>query len=275
MMVGGASTVLGFVLMRETYAPAILAKKTKRLQKETGNMALRSKLDKGLTPRDLFIYSIVRPTKMLLFCPAVQAMSTIVAIEYAYLYMLFTTFTSTFEGQYHFSPTIVGLSFLGLGVGQMIGQVVYTFWGDRQAKMHMAKGDFEPEHRLPAMIWAGFILPFALFLYAWTTEYKVHWIVPIIATGFFGFGLLLCFMPANTYLVDVYTVHAASAMAANTVLRSVIAAVLPLAGPTMYRKLGLGWGNSLLAFVAVAMIPVPMIFKRYGRQIRAREKVKL
>lgn len=212
---------------------------------------------------------------MLLLCPTVQAMSTIIAIEYAYLYILFTTFTSTFENQYHFAPTISGLSFLGLGVGQMFGQLVYTTYGDRTAKRHMAKGDFEPEHRLPPMVWGAIMLPASLFLYAWTVEYKVHWIVPIIATGFFGFGLLLSFMPGTTFLVDVYTVHAASAMAASTVSRSILAAVLPLAGPTMYRKLGLGWGNSLLAFIAAAMIPVPILFIRYGKRIREREDVKL
>ncbi|KAF2099723.1 MFS general substrate transporter [Rhizodiscina lignyota] len=274
-MLSGASSIMGFILQRETYAPVILARKAKRLRKETGNDALRSKLDKGLSARDLFFFSIVRPSKMLLFSPIVQAISTFVAIEYAYLYMLFTTFTSVFEEQYHFAPTLVGLAFLGLGVGQICGQLVYTFYGDRLPKRHMAAGTFKPEHRLPMMIPAAFCLPIALFIYAWTVQAKVFWIVPIIATGIFGFGLLLSFMPANTYLVDVYTVHAASAMAANTVLRSVLAAVLPLAGPTMYRRLGLGWGNSLLAFIAVAMLPIPFVFVKYGEQIRKREKVRL
>jgi hypothetical protein len=82
-------------------------------------------------------------------------------------------------------------------------------------------------------------------------------------------------MPANTYLVDVFTIYAASAMAANTVLRSVFAAVLPLAGQKMYSALGLGWGNSLLAFVALALMPTPLVFMRYGEKIRERYPVKL
>lgn len=263
------------VLQRETYAIAILDKKAKRLRKETGNPKLRSKLDNGLSPRDLFFFSIVRPSKMLLFSPIVQAISTFVAIAYAYLYMLFTTFTLVYETQYHFPTTLVGLSFIGLGVGQILSQVVYAVYGDRYARNKMREGVFEPEHRLPVMIFGACCLPVALFIYAWTADKKIFWIVPIIATGIFGFGLLLSFMPANTYLVDVYTVHAASAMAANTVLRSILAAVLPLAGPTMYRKLGLGWGNSLLAFIALAMCPVPLVFLKYGERIRKREKVKL
>lgn len=82
-------------------------------------------------------------------------------------------------------------------------------------------------------------------------------------------------MAPNTYLVDVYTMHAASAMAANTVLRSTFAAFIPLAGQPMYRALGLGWGNSLLGFVAIALIPIPLLFVKYGATLRTRFVVKL
>lgn len=41
-------------------------------------------------------------------------------------------------------------------------------------------------------------------------------------------------------------------MAANTVFRSLAGALLPLAGPKMYAALGLGWGDSLLRFIALA-----------------------
>ena len=57
-------------------------------------------------------------------------------------------------------------------------------------------------------------------------------------------------------------------MAANTVLRSLFGASLPLAGPKMYDALGLGWGNSLLAFIALALSPVPWVFMKYGERIR-------
>lgn len=72
--------------------------------------------------------------------------------------------------------------------------------------------------------------------------------------------------------MDAYTIHAASAMAANTVLRSTIGAVLPLAGRSMYDKLGLGWGNSLLAFIALAMIPLAIMILIYGERIRTSKR---
>jgi hypothetical protein len=75
-------------------------------------------------------------------------------------------------------------------------------------------------------------------------------------------------MPISSYLIDAFTIHAASAIAANTVLRSLLGALLPLAGPSMYEALGLGWGNSLLGFIALAMAPIPVLFWRYGEQLR-------
>ena len=75
-------------------------------------------------------------------------------------------------------------------------------------------------------------------------------------------------MGISTYLVDAFGIFAASAVAASTVLRSLGGAVLPLAGGKMFAALGLGWGSSLLAFIALVMIPVPIIFFRYGERIR-------
>jgi hypothetical protein len=82
-------------------------------------------------------------------------------------------------------------------------------------------------------------------------------------------------MPANVFLIDVFTRHAASAMAANTVLRSVVAAILPIAGPSMYAKLGYGLGNSLLGIVALVLVPIPWIFIKYGERLRTRSTLKL
>lgn len=82
-------------------------------------------------------------------------------------------------------------------------------------------------------------------------------------------------MSVNTYLVDSYLIYAASVTAANAVLRSLIGATLPLAGPSMYSALGLGWGNSLLAFIALALCLVPVLFKRYGEAIRTHPKFQL
>lgn len=87
-------------------------------------------------------------------------------------------------------------------------------------------------------------------------------------------GNILAFIAISMYLIDAFTIYAASALAANTVVRSVAGAVLPLAGLSMYEALGLGWGNSLLGFIAVGLIPVPILILRYGEWLRMRFEIK-
>jgi len=81
-------------------------------------------------------------------------------------------------------------------------------------------------------------------------------------------------MPVN-YLVDAYHKYAASAVAANIVLRSIGGSVLPLAGPSLYEKLGLGWGNSLLAFISLLIFPLTIYLYRYGEWLRLKSTFKL
>ena len=273
----GSFSICLYFFGRETYAPTLLARKTKRLQKETGNMNLRSKLDSGLPPREIFARSIVRPIKMLLFSPIVLLMSIYVSINYGIMYLFFTTMTFVFEGTYHFSSGSVGLSYLGMGVGLIIGMVYVGKMSDVYIRKAQASGGAKPENRLelPLTIPGAILLPVGVFIYGWTTEKGVHWIVPIIATAFVGLGNLTGMMTIQTYLVDAFTVHAASAIAANTVLRSIFGAFLPLAGLDMFDALGLGWGNSLLGFVAFAMIPVPLFFRWRGEKMRTNPKFKV
>lgn len=201
----------------------------------------------------------------------------IVAIVYGYLYLLFTTITSLFEQQYGFSQGSAGLAFLGIGIGMLLGLVIFGATSDRIVTVLANKhgGERKPEFRLPILMMGATIVPIGLLWYGWSAQYKLHYVMPIIGTGWVGMGLLATFMPIGTYLVDAFTIYAASAMAANTVLRSLVGAFLPLAGPDMYKALGMGWGNSLLAFIAIAIWPVSLGFYKYGERIRTSKRFKV
>jgi hypothetical protein len=43
----------------------------------------------------------------------------------------------------------------------------------------------------------------------------------------------------------------------------------------MYDKLNYGWGNTLLGFLALAFIPAPALFYKYGQWLREKTPVKL
>jgi hypothetical protein len=74
-------------------------------------------------------------------------------------------------------------------------------------------------------------------------------------------------------MVEAFTEYAASALAATSVVRSIVGGILPIAGLPMYKVMGYGWGNSLLGFVALALSAMPLVFYRYGEALRKRYKV--
>ncbi|KAI1081158.1 MFS general substrate transporter [Whalleya microplaca] len=273
---GGFLSIAMLFLARETYAPVILQRKVNRLRQQTGKPYLRHSLDTGPSPATRLKQSFVRPTKFLIFSP-IGAMSAVyMTVVYGYLYIMFSSITQVFEQTYGFTPNLAGLAFLGLGVGSTIGIAIVSLTSDRQVKRQMeaSGGSAKPEVRVQAVPIGGILLPAGLFIYGWTAEYKVHWIVPILGMALVGIGNIIIFMSIILYLIDTFTIYAASALAANTVIRSLGGAFLPLAGLSLFASLGVGWGNSLLGFIAVGFLPVSFLFLRYGETLRRRYEIK-
>jgi MFS family permease len=206
-IMSGVATVLSFFLLNETSAVKILSDKTKRLRKETGNQELKSRLEPKISFFPLLWLSISRPTKMLLFSPIVTVVCLYTAIAYGILYMLFTTFSFVFGEQYSFSAGAVGLTYIALGVGMMISLALMGTLSDRNIKKKQAQnGTVVPEDRIPLflIIPGAVCLPAGLFIYGWTVEYKIHWIVPLIGTGVVGFGLFILFVSHNHALRMIF-----------------------------------------------------------------------
>ncbi|RMJ13497.1 hypothetical protein CDV36_006839 [Fusarium kuroshium] len=266
----GVLTIMCLVFLRETYPNIILERRLKRLRQETGNLQLRTKFDNGLTPRQYFNRGILRLVRMLVFSPAVLFLSIYVGLLYSYFYLLVTTITPLYQDTYGFERGVVGLSYLGLGAGFMLGQFTFASTSDKLVKRLSCKwgGEMQPEYRLPPCMIGGLFVPISFFWYGWAAQAKAHWILPIMGTSLLGFGNSLVFMSIQAYFVDAYTVYAASALGANTVVRSVMASVLPLAVPKMNESLGIGWASSLLAFLAILLLPFPYVFFRYGERLR-------
>ncbi|AEO58214.1 hypothetical protein MYCTH_2118654 [Thermothelomyces thermophilus ATCC 42464] len=271
----GAVTILSFCVLRETYPPVLLGRKAARLRRETGDDRYRSKLASGIGSAELFRRSIVRPSRMLLCCPAVTILCAYVAVLYGTLYLLFATYSFVFGTVYAFSPSAAGLVFLPGGAGTLLGLAYMARFSDRTIAKRAAAATATatmatPEDRLPLVVTlpGALAFPAGLFLYGWSVECRVHWAVPLLGTAVTGFGSILVFVGIQTYLIDAFEKYAASAVGANTVLRGTVGALLPLSGLDLYHALGWGWGNSLLAFLALALAPVPLLFGRYGARIR-------
>lgn len=85
-----------------------------------------------------------------------------------------------------------------------------------------------PEARLFPMMIGGVLLTASLFLFGWTSRPDILWIGPCFGALLLGAAFLTIFQGAINYLVDTFSLYSASAVAANTAVRSVLAGAFPL-----------------------------------------------
>ncbi|KAI0132698.1 major facilitator superfamily domain-containing protein [Xylariales sp. AK1849] len=275
-----ATGVMAFTFP-ETNHRVLIDRKVKALRKVQNRPEVESCYEtaesRRLSTTAILQRGLSRPLKMLLLSPVVTTLSIYISFVYGTIYLMYNTVPTVFQGVYGWSTGVSGLAFISLGLGYAIGLSIFSYASDR-AVVRLTKannGQYEPEMRLSAMVYSAIITPITFFWYGWAADKHVHWAVAVIGLFPLGVGLFGIWMPTQAYLIDAHPQYAASSIAAFTVLRSIVAAFLPLAGPTMFSNLGLGWGNSVLGFVCIAMIPVPVIVHRYGGRIRKRYPLKL
>lgn len=271
----GLIWIVGILCIPETYAPLLLRKRAERLSKITGHV-YRSKLDLergAISVKDAFGAALLRPWILLFVEPIVLLLSVYMAIIYGTLYMLFGAFPIVYQEIRGWNEGVGSLPFLGVMVGMMIAVGCNMWDNKRYVRVNKKHNGFAPPETrlLPTMV-GGIAIPIGLFWFAWTDGPNVHWIVSIIAGAPFGFGMVLVFLSIMTYLVDAYTIYAASVLAANSVIRSCFGAGFPLFTTYMYHKLGIHWATCIPAFLSVACVPFPFLFYQFGPQIRLRCK---
>jgi MFS transporter, DHA1 family, multidrug resistance protein len=66
--------------------------------------------------------------------------------------------------------------------------------------------------------------------------------------------------------------YAASAFAANMMIRSAVGAAFPLFTTQMFEVMGVKWASTLIGGVALLLAPMPFIFYKYGPRIRQKSQ---
>ncbi|KAF9248419.1 hypothetical protein DTO027I6_8550 [Penicillium roqueforti] len=267
----GVMWFLGAALKPETYAPVLLRQRAMTLSKLTGQVYYsKLDIDQGrLTLKAALKISLSRPMILLFQEPIVLLLSIYLAIIYGTLYMLFGAFPIVYQLHRGWNQGVGALSFIGVMIG-MLAAVAYSIpENKRYAKLLEKNGGYvPPEARLPPCMLASIALPLGLFWFAWTNSPSVHWLASVAAGVPFGFGMLLVFLSVFNYLIDAYTIFAASVLAANTLLRSLFGFAFPLFTKYMYEDLGIHWASCVPAFLALACVPFPFLLYKYGLSIR-------
>jgi len=181
-----------------------------------------------------------------------------------------------FIEQNHIPFQLGGLPFTGITIGMMICVTTTDVATRLSRRVTIPFIDppvvgtpvTAPEAGLKAILPAVVLMPVSLFWFAWTSKGNVHWISPVLAGIPFGYSMLCIFNSFTTYSSKTYMIYASSALAANTLARSVVASVLPVLAHPLLNNLGTEWGVSVFAFLSLGLLPIPLIFVRYGPRLR-------
>ncbi|KAG9854766.1 MFS general substrate transporter, partial [Aureobasidium melanogenum] len=262
----GACLVFLIFFFPETSAANILYRRTARLRKwQEKNGYLDDKpYDKikcepeiqgeSMGLGDIAMMTLVKPFSLTLTEPIVFALNMYIALIYAVLYCWLESIPLAFEDLYHFSLGTTGLCYLGI------------------CPRFSKDGTLRPEIRMEPAVATCICLPLCLFMFGWTANPSINFIVPIIATAFFTIGAFGAFSGVLNYLGDAYPADFASISAGNDFFRSCFGAAFPLFARQMFNTLGLNWGNSLLGFLTVVFIPIVTFLWLKGDRLRARSK---
>ncbi|CDF88893.1 ZYBA0S03-04368g1_1 [Zygosaccharomyces bailii CLIB 213] len=253
----------------ETYAPVILARRAKRMRKETGDQRLMTEAEaQGVSFKDMMRACLLRPLYFAATEPVLDLTCGYVCLIYSLLYGFFFAYPVIFDELYGYKDNLIGLMFIPILIGACMA-LGTTFWCEAMYLRTIAKRKPTPEDRLlGAMVGAPFAA-IALWMLGATSYKHLIWVAPASSGLAFGFGMVLIYYSLNNYIIDCYAMYASSALSTKVFLRSAGGAAFPLFTTQMYHNLGLQWASWLLAFIASGMIIIPFAFKRWGPFLRA------
>lgn len=261
------------IFLDESHHPTLLVNKARKLRLSSGNWALHARHEEwDVSFKELGNKYLIRPF-VLLTTPICFLVAIYASFVYGILYLTLAVFPVAFSMVRGWNLLVSALPYIALFVGVIMGVAVnivcQRFYIERLRANNYRP---VPEARLIPMMIGSIFFAAGLFIFGWTSRPNVHWMATMVGIASMGLGFFTIFQAALNYLVDTFQKFSASAVAANTFLRSVLAGTFPLFARYMFLGLGMGWAGSLLGFISVAMIPIPYMFYVFGPRIRARGK---
>ncbi|KAK0456676.1 MFS general substrate transporter [Armillaria borealis] len=244
-LLAGVCWILILVMIPETYKPLLRKLGTDRyyapMERDKKTMAQQVE------------NVLAKPFKMLVREPMLIASTIYMSFVYGCLYLLFEAYPIVFTKGHHFSAW------------NDRAVVVYLLIFNPQYERLMEQYSphpVPPEHRLTMSLYASPLFAISFFWFAY--PHVTYW-APLLSGWLIGFSIMGIFV--NTYLA-----LAASALAVNTICRSLFGAAFPQFANQMYDAMTPRWASSLVGFVALAMVPIPFVFLKYGAKLRAKSK---
>ncbi|KAK5166153.1 uncharacterized protein LTR77_008414 [Saxophila tyrrhenica] len=260
----------------ETSSANILLHRAQRLRKRTGNQHLKSQSEidqANTTTKEIVKEAIYRPAQLIFQDPAIGFTAGYVALCYGIYYSFFEAFPLVYIDLYGFNLGEMGLTFLSITVGVILAIIAYYAWIYFVVEPIIRReGLGAPERILIPAMFASFFLPAGLFIFGWTGDGKIHWIVSCVGIMIFTIGVFILMQCIFVYLPSVYPQYAASLFAGNDAARSFVAFAAVMFGHPMYTGMGIGEACSLLGALTAACIGGIFVLFFFGAKLRARSR---
>ncbi|KAL4914504.1 major facilitator superfamily domain-containing protein [Aspergillus aurantiobrunneus] len=215
--------------------------------------------------------SVSRPFLLLLMEPVVFFFSLWAAFSWSVLYINLSVIPLVFRSTYGFSLSSANAVFAATCVGSLIAMAI-SIAQDTLASRRKSWNS-APEHRLYFSCVESILLPLGLFLFGWSAQFHLHWIVPAIAVANSTMGIFSVYLAVFNYLADTYHRYASSTLAVQSFCRNMMGGVFPLVSRQLFENLSFGPAASLLGGISAVFTMVLWLLVLFGSRIRARSKL--
>ena len=231
LIISGLVLAAVLLFQPETFAPILLKWKAAHLRRITGDERFVAEVEIRADPfRRRLLKAMYRPCIFIAREPIVILFALYLSVVYIILFTFLDGYTYIFGATYGFSDGMTGLAFVGIGIG-LCGASVFIpliqYWTKKDLQNLQEKegpnARLPPEKRLYFALLGAPAIPISLFWMGWTNYASVSYWSGLVASVFFGYGILCIFISTLQYIIDSYETFAASALASLTVVRYVAA----------------------------------------------------
>lgn len=221
-----------------------------------------------IDPTPLTAWEFVQPLQY-----AKYACVVIPAVAYSMIFLFGSVLITVeipqlFGEKFHFNVQQLGLQFLGLIIGSVIGEQIVgalsDFWMNRHARKISARPN--PEFRL-WLSYIGYLLTIAglvVFLVCIQQAPEGHWnVTPIVGAAIAGAGNQIVTTVLITYAVDCYHEEAASIGVFITFVRQIWGFIGPFWFPSMFTNVGLAGSAGVVSALMISASILPTILLQW------------
>jgi len=256
----------------ETYAPTIEASNQERTDRDVEKGPGSDRTRSAAMIRSLKD-ALVKPIEICIQDPAVAVANIYTSFIYGTYYTFFDALPIVYTWNYGFTPGQVGLVFVSVFVACIVAGSAYCLYISKVLHPKLESGVWTSyEDQLRPALAATFLLPLGLFLFGWTSDGTIHWIVSVVGITLYSMGTFIILQCLSVYLPKIYPRYSASLFAANDFCRSTLAAGAIHFAIPLYEDLGIGRGVSVLGGLSVLGIIGMWYIYRAGASLRARSR---